>query len=87
MSAHLHEFTPGGRHMDEVEETDCCFYCGEGEAHWHHHDDSGFPWQDMNSVFNRMRADGSLAPYMDGLTHDEKAREERIERECAEKSS
>ena len=82
MSYHLHEYEPGGPE-DGGQDSGRCRHCGEDEAHWHHHDDSGFPWQDMNSVFNRMRADGSLSPYMDGLTHDEKVREERVERERA----
>ena len=81
MSAHLHEFSPGGRHVAEIEEDDCCFYCGKCEAQWHHLDDHGVPWRDPNNFIDRIRYDGTLSPRFDGETAEEKLREERVERE------
>jgi hypothetical protein len=59
-----HEFAPGGRHHDDVEEDDCCRRCGEGEAHESHRDEDGAPYLDTDTVFDRMRFDGSVAPKM-----------------------
>jgi hypothetical protein len=57
-----HEFAPGGRHHDHVEEDDCCCYCGEGEAHENHKDESGEPYFDTDTAADRMRFNGSVAP-------------------------
>jgi hypothetical protein len=57
-----HEFAPGGRHHDHVPEENCCASCGEGEEHAYHKDENGEPFFDTDTIFDRMRADGSIAP-------------------------
>lgn len=57
-----HEFRPGGRHIAEIEEDNCCASCGEGEEHASHKDENGDPYYDTDTVIDRMRADGSVVP-------------------------
>lgn len=71
VSDQKHEFQPGGRWIDEIEEDDCCFYCGQSALHENHCDPEGDRYVDTDTVFDRMRADGSVAPRMperDGKT-------------------
>jgi hypothetical protein len=57
-----HEFLPGGRHHDHVPEDDCCASCGEGEGHANHKNEDGSSFCDTDTIFDRMRFDGSIAP-------------------------
>lgn len=57
-----HEFQPGGRHIAEIPEEDCCSYCGQSEAHENHKESDGSDYYDHDSVVARMRFNGSIAP-------------------------